>query len=178
MQQDTQIAAIKSNSLNRELQAMHALVQYFYYINNLFTAGGWFTLFYVLHGVLHRIASFFHFLTKTFQYLDFSPSYCWQKIDRSLSCCECIMELTSNIPNFFVCRFSAYKHQASQITHMQITCMPKSAYKDLLNISQNHSSKECLNYFRRASVSVGWSGDLLCPHTLPGTPHNHRTSSL
>ena len=30
---------------------MHALVQ-FYYINDLFMAGGWFA-FYVLHGVLH-----------------------------------------------------------------------------------------------------------------------------
>ena len=46
---------------------------------------------------------------------------------------------------------------------MQIACMPKLVYKVLLNISQNHSSKECLNYFQRASVSVGWSGDLLSP---------------
>ena len=46
---------------------------------------------------------------------------------------------------------------------MQIACMPKSAYKVLLNISQNHSSKEHLNYFQRASISVGWSGDLLSP---------------
>ena len=41
--------------------------------------------------------------------------------------------------------------------------MPKSAQKVLLNVSQNHSLKECLNYFQRASVSVGWSGDLLSP---------------
>ena len=80
-----------------------------------------------------------------------------------------------HIPNFFVCQFSAYKHRASQITCMQIACMPKSAYKVLLNISQNHSSKEHLNYFRRASVSVGWSGDLLSPHTLPAI---HATMEL
>ena len=51
------------------------------------------------------------------------------------------------IPNFFVCQFAAYKHWASQITHAQIACIPKLVYKVLLNISQNHSSKECLNYF-------------------------------